>query len=185
MRRTMVFAMLACSLVLTSCEVETTDPDTDVTLADMAIADNDIQGWTISSEETYASVEELSRGAFNGEAFYYTQELQLDLTQASGQFLDGASGRSVDVFVLEFLTPADAQTAYALRKDNQANSGLTPVDVTGFDGTVACLFQASDFFLYAYFDRFLIKMNLNGMADASDADAVAASFLGFFDAKAN
>jgi hypothetical protein len=37
--------------------------------------------------------------------------------------------------------------------------------------------------MYAHFGKFMLKVDLNGMASASDADASAASFLGFYDAK--
>jgi hypothetical protein len=179
-----IAAALTLSLMV-GCEVETTDPDVAATLQDMVIADGDIQGWTTDGPATtYGGVQELAQGAFNGEAFFYTESpLTLDLVQASGQSLSGANNRSCNAYVLEFLTATDAQTAYSRRKEEEEGFGYTPIAVSGFDLSMASLYQSADYYMYACFEKFLVKVELSTMASASDAGSNAAAFLGFYDAK--
>ncbi|MBD3244311.1 MAG: hypothetical protein GF331_27215, partial [Chitinivibrionales bacterium] len=97
MRRVTYAALIAvCGMLALSCEVETTDTTTTVTLGDMQIGDGDVQGWTVETSELYGSADELASSSFNGEAWKYVNDYGLDLKQASYQGLNGTGSAIAD-----------------------------------------------------------------------------------------
>jgi hypothetical protein len=188
MRRGMVvLAVLAACVVWWRCEnVDTEEPTQTVTLADMAIDSSDIQGWRVNETINYASVADLAGGAFNGEAYYYANDLGLSLLRASFQDLTGPSPSSAGVYVLEFGSAANAATAYSDRRQQQINDGSQLLALAGYDASTATLFKLGvDYLVYATVDRFLIKLGLYGPGGDTQAQTQALQFMGFYSAAAH
>lgn len=170
-----------CGLLALSCEVETTDTTTTVTLGDMQITDGDVQGWTVTSEEMYASADELAAGSFNGEAYTYVNEYSLDLKQATYQGFSRTGGAIAGSYVLEFGSTGDAGIGYSEKRAENLDNGYQTLTISGFDDNTATLFRTGvDYLVYAAIDRFLIKLELFGLGSDSEAQTQAASFLGFY-----
>lgn len=155
------------------------------TVSRLKINNGDVSGWTVKTSSEYTQ-DSWRSAVIDGGVDKYSKDRGFTISAVLDEVLDGGSGKTIEIYALDYGSAANATTMFDYEKTTEYSSYLELL-TPDYTDTVAVgeITHSPDIYVFAHFKQFYIELRTSTFSDFPTAKNIAINLLGIFETKIN